>query len=276
MKFSVLISVYVKENPTFFRQALDSINCQSLLPDEIVLIKDGPLTNDLEEVIDDFVFKFKNSVKIISLSENRGLGFALSIGLMECSYDLIARMDTDDISALNRFEKQIDFFKKNPNIDLLGSNIEEFNIVPGDLNRLRILPQNSQEIIKFSKYRNPINHPTVMFRKEKVIAAGNYQSDILLFEDYSLFIRMIKNDAKLYNIQESLLFFRVGSGIETIKRRSGFHYVKKEWKFSLFLLRIGHINTFEWLFYIITKLPFRMLPSSFVLFIYNKFLRKIE
>ena len=273
MKFSVLMSVYINEKPFFFKEALDSICNQTLLPDEIVLVQDGPLTSDLEKVIDDFVLKFINKVKIISLPENKGLGNALSIGVLECSNDLIARMDTDDICAFNRFEKQIDFLIKNPNIDLLGTNIEEFNVFPGDLNKLRVLPKNGQKLIKFSKYRNPINHPTIMFRKEKVIAVGNYQSDILLFEDYSLFIRMIRNNAKLYNIQESLLYFRVGTGIETIRRRSGFHYLKKEWKFSLFSLKIGHINIFEWLFYILTKLPFRMLPSSVVLFVYNKFLR---
>lgn len=273
MKFSVLISVYIKENPIFFKQALDSIICQTLLPDEIVLIKDGPLTFDQEKVIDDFVLKFTNKVKIISLPENKGLGNALSIGVLECSNNLIARMDTDDICVLDRFEKQINFLNKNPNIDLLGTSIEEFNLVPGDLNRLRILPQNGKKLIKFSKYRNPINHPSIMFRKDKVIAVGNYQSDILLFEDYSLFIKMIRNNANLYNIQEPLLFFRVGRGIETIKRRSGFHYLKNEWKFSLLSFKIGHINFFEWLFYIFTKLPFRMLHPRIVLYVYNNFLR---
>jgi glycosyltransferase involved in cell wall biosynthesis len=273
MKFSVLMSVYIKESPLFFKDSLNSIYNQTLLPDEVVLIKDGPLTFDLEKVIDEFVLKFINKVKVISLSENKGLGNALSIGVLECSNDLIARMDSDDICVLDRFEKQIDFLIKNPKIDLLGTNIEEFNIVPGDLNRLRVLPQSGIKLIKFSKFRNPINHPTIMFRKEKVIAVGNYQSDILLFEDYSLFIRMIRNNANFYNIQEPLLFFRVGRGIETIKRRSGFNYLKNEWKFSLLSLKIGHINFFEWLFYIFIKLPFRMLPPRVVLFVYNKFLR---
>jgi len=273
MKFSVLMSVYSKESPNFFRQALESLVNQTKVPNEIVLVKDGLLTKDLDDLILEYVLNYPNLIKIVSLSENKGLGNALSVGLLECSNELVARMDTDDICVPNRFEKQINFLTANLDVDVVGSNVEEFNKVPGDLRRYREMPEKGKQLLKYSKFRNPINHPTVVYRKAKVLEAGNYNGGILLFEDYSLFIRMIKNGANFYNIQESLLNFRSGSGIEVIRRRSGFLYVKNEWKFSVFALRIKHLNFVEWLFYVLTKLPLRLLPPRVILYVYNSFLR---
>lgn len=272
--FSVLISVYIKENPIYFRKSLESIFKQTLLPNEIVLIKDGPLTNELEAVITEYATKCREVFKIIPLSENKGLGHALSIGVIQCSNEIIARMDTDDICAINRFEKQIKFLDSNPNIDLIGSNVEEFNNFPGDLKRYRKMPEHGKALKKYSRFRNPVNHPSVMFRKNKVLQAGNYNEDILLFEDFSLFIRMLNNGSEFYNIQECLLYFRTGIGIEVIKRRSGWFYLKNEWKFSKLALKIGSLNIFEWLFYVMTKLPLRLLPPKIILYVYNQFLRQ--
>lgn len=272
--FSVLISIYFKESPIYFRQSLESIFKQTYLPNEIVLIKDGPLTIELDAVITEYTNYYPEIFKIISLSENKGLGNALAIGVVECSYGIIARMDTDDICAINRFEKQIKFLDSNSSIDLVGSNVEEFNNVPGDLKRYRKMPEKGESLKKYSRFRNPVNHPSVMFRKDKVLEAGNYNGDILLFEDFSLFIRMLCRGSEFYNIQECLLHFRTGIGIEVIKRRSGWFYVKNEWKFSKLALKIGSLNVFEWLFYIITKLPLRLLPPRVILYVYNQFLRQ--
>lgn len=273
IRFSVLMSVYFKENPIYFRQSLESIFKQTLLPDEIVLIKDGLLTVELDEIIVEYLNNFPEIFKIIPLSENKGLGNALAIGVVQCSNEIIARMDTDDISAINRFERQIKFLENNPSFDLVGSNVEEFNNVPGDLRRYRKMPEKGEVLKKYSKFRNPVNHPSVMFRKNKVLEAGNYNGDILLFEDFSLFIRMLSKGAKFYNIQECLLFFRTGIGIEVIKRRSGLSYLRNEWNFSKLALKTGSLNVFEWLFYIVTKLPIRLLPPKVILYIYNQFLR---
>ena len=267
------MSVYYKENPLFFRKSLDSLMDQTKMPSEIVLVKDGPLSGELDEVISEFTGNYPNLFKIIVLPENKGLGNALSIGVLACSTELIARMDTDDICVLNRFEKQLEFFNNNPSIDLVGTNVEEFNKKPGDLNRFRKMPEKGEVLRRYSRFRNPVNHPTVMFRKSKVLEAGNYRGDILLFEDFSLFIRMLQNGASFYNIQECLLHFRTGLGIDVIKRRSGFFYVKNEWKFALLSLRIGNINFLEWIFYVCTKLPLRLLPPKVILFVYNQFLR---
>lgn len=274
LKFSVLMSVYFKENPRYFRQSLDSIFKQTLLPNEIVLIKDGPLPIELEAVITEYINNYPEIFKIIPLIENKGLGNALAIGVVQCSYEIIARMDTDDICVSNRFEKQIKFLNSNPDIALVGSNVEEFNSIPGDLKRYRKMPEQGVALKKYSRFRNPVNHPSVMFRKNKVLEAGNYNGDILLFEDFSLFIRMLSKGGNFYNIQECLLYFRSGVGIEVIKRRSGLFYIKNEWKFSKLALKIGSLNIFEWFFYITTKLPLRLLPPKVILYIYNQFLRQ--
>ena len=272
-KFSVLLSVYFRENPKYFKQAIDSIINQTVVPNEIVLIKDGPLTDDLNNLINNYVCSKPNLFKVIELSTNKGLGNALAIGVLECSNEVIARMDTDDICKLNRFEKQLKFLEENPEIALVGTNVEEFNSVPGDLKRYRKMPEKGYQLMHFSRFRNPVNHPTVMFRKSKVLEAGNYNGDILLFEDFSLFIRMLQKGSSFYNMQECLLYFRTGIGIEVIKRRSGLYYVKNEWKFAKLALKIKNLTFFEWVFYICTKLPLRLLPPKVILFVYNKFLR---
>lgn len=273
INFSVLISIYFKENPNYFEQALVSVLNQTLKPSEIVLIKDGPLNDELDSIAEKFQNLYPDIFKVIALPTNKGLGNALSIGVLACKNEIVARMDTDDICVLDRFEKQFKFLKENPDIDLIGSNVEEFNNIPGDLKRYRKMPEKSEQLLSYSRFRNPVNHPTVMFRKSKVLEAGNYNGEILLFEDFSLFIRMLQNGCSFYNMQECLLYFRTGLGIQVIKRRSGLFYIKNEWKFARLALKIKRLTFFEWLFYVSTKLPLRLLPPRVLLFVYNKFLR---
>lgn len=274
MNFSVLVSVYMKESPINLELALESIFTQSLLPNEVILVKDGPLNDGLEKVINKFKDRYPSIFRVLPLSENKGLGRALKLGAEACSYEIIARMDTDDIARPDRFEKQIRFLEENPEIGAVGSNIEEFNIKPQDLNRFKINPETHEALIKQITLKSPFNHPSMMMRKEALMKAGNYNGDILLFEDYSLFLRMWKSGVKFYNIQEVLLDFRVGSGIDTIKRRSGLHYINKENKFLKYAKSIGAFSSFDVLKYKLIKFPIRILPPTIVLFIYNTFLRK--
>lgn len=273
MQFSVLASVYFKEKPSNLILALNSVFNQTLLPDEFVLIKDGPLTEELDSIIDRYSQLYPSILKIVTLENNMGLGNALRIGVENCSYEIIARMDTDDIARPYRFEKQIEFLKLHPNIDVVGSIIEEFNVSPGDLKRFKINPENHEALIKQIKFKSPFNHPSIMMRKASLLKAGNYKGDLLLFEDYSLFLRLWLIGAKFYNIQEVLLDFRVGTGIETIKRRSGRHYIEKEMKFIKYAEKIGAFNKIDALKYKCIKLPIRLLPPKVVIFIYNTFLR---
>ncbi len=274
MQFSVLLSIYFKEKPAFLDLALASLVNQTLVPDEILLIEDGPLTDELYRVIDRFQQQYPKIFKIIKLPENKGLGNALRIGVEACTYDIIARMDSDDICLPERFEKQIAFLESRPDIAVVGANIEQFDEVPGDLKIFRIMPVEGDALRSYSRFRSPVNHPSIVFRKAAVLDSGNYDGSILLWEDFALFIRMLKKGYKFYNIQEVLLYFRVGSGIDSIKRRSGWKYMKSEVKFASFAKEIGHLSFGAWLSYLVMKLPIRLLPPRLVLFMYNKLLRK--
>ncbi|HIT89751.1 MAG TPA: glycosyltransferase [Candidatus Merdenecus merdavium] len=269
LKFSVLLSVYYKEQPDFLFQSLNSIFSQTLLPNEVVLVKDGSLFNELESVIDTYQKKYSN-LKIISLSTNQGLGKALNEGLKYCSYDLVARMDTDDIAKSNRFEKQIKVFKEYPEMDICSSWIEEFEGVNDNVLSTRKLPEYHHAIIEYAKKRCPINHPVVMFRKSAVLKAGGYKH-FPLFEDYYLWIRMLMNGAKFYNIQESLLYFRFSP--EMFKRRGGWKYAMDELRFQRMMKQEHFISTFEFLRNVAIRFSTRIIPNSWRTLIYKKMLR---
>lgn len=273
-RFSVLISVYYRETANNLRQALDSILQQTLPPSEIVLVKDGPLTVELDQVLEEYQLMHYGLLKLIELPYNRGLGNALGIGLEQCTYDIVARMDTDDIAAIDRFEKQLRFMEAHPEVDVLGTNIEEFNRVPGDLKRFKVNPETHDELISQIKLKSPFNHPSIVFRKAAVMKAGNYNGSLPLFEDYGLFIRLMLSGARFHNLQEFLLNFRVNDGLETIKRRSGMHYLRKELKFVNWAVKAGAFTQADRMMYVALKFPIRLMPPKIVLWIYNRFLRK--
>ena len=241
IKFSVLMSVYYKENPDHLRLALDSIIDQTLLPNEIILVEDGVLTDELYKVIDDYCKKY-SFLKIIKLKKNVGLGNALNEGLKHCSYEYVARMDTDDISLKNRFEKQISYLRENPNVDVVGGNIIEFDSDSGKIISAKIVPEKYRDILKYSKKRNPLNHMTVIFKKSSVLSAGGYK-DCLYFEDYFLWVRMLKNGNQIYNIQETLV--KVRSGIQLIKRRGSLSYIRYIINFQNKMLRIKKMRMIQ-------------------------------
>ena len=236
-RFSVLISVYYKEIPRYLDRALQSItDDQVLKPNEIVLVKDGPLTKELDEVIEKYQKRYPNLFKIVALEKNYGLGKALNIGLKNCTYELVARMDGDDISKPERFKKQIDIFKENPDLDILGSWIDEFIEKDGEIKirSIRKVPETNEEIYQKLKSICAFNHPTVMYRKTKIIEVGSYSQEFAL-EDYYLWIRLAISGANMYNLQESLLEFKITEG--TSKRRGGLKLLKSDIKFQKYLLK---------------------------------------
>lgn len=270
LKFSVLLSLYYKEQPDFLCQSLNSIFSQTLLPYEVVLVKDGSLSNELETVIDFYQKKYSN-LKVIPLSTNQGLGKALNEGLKHCSYDLVARMDTDDIAKPDRFDKQLEIFHKYKEIDVVGSWIDEFEGDVTHISSIRKLPEFHAEIYQFTKKRSPVNHPVVMFKKSAVIAAGGYMH-FPFFEDYYLWVRMLINGAKFYNIQESLLYFRSSS--DMFKRRGGWNYAINEYKLQREFKKIGFINNMEFLRNLLVRFISRMLPNKLRSLLYKNILRK--
>jgi glycosyltransferase involved in cell wall biosynthesis len=268
--FSVLISLYAGENPDHVREALDSIVRQSLQPQEILIIKDGLLTRELDEVVDGFAAERGPQVRVIAYEENRGLGRVLAEGVKQCRSGIIARMDADDIAREDRFEKQYRVLMEHPEIDLVGSWIDEFQ---GDIRHIisvRKVPATYEEIRAFAKKRNPINHPTVMFRKQAVLAAGNYQ-EMLWFEDYLLWVNMLLNGSKMMNLQESLVYYRVGP--EMFQRRGGWRYVRHEWRLQRRLYEKGFISPGEFLRNGLVRTAVRMMPNSLRGMIYKNILR---
>jgi glycosyltransferase involved in cell wall biosynthesis len=269
MAFSVLISVYIKENPAYLDEALSSIIHQTLVPDEIVLVKDGPLTASLNTVIGKYQALFNNLV-VVELEKNRGLGNALAAGLEACRYELVARMDSDDIAFKDRFEKQVALMERKPQLAACGSHIAEFTNTPGDLEKIKQVPLTNEEIRSYARLRNPLNHPTVMLRKQAVLAVGSYR-DMPLFEDYYLWLRLLKSGYELENIDETLLHFRIGN---MIGRRQGLSYFRKELAFFRRLKEENLIDTYSFFLFIATRLPFRILPRKLLGVVYNTFLRE--
>lgn len=274
MKFSVLMSVYFREKADNLQHALESLINQSVRPDEIILVEDGPLTEELYRVLNIFKKEHPEILKTITLKINKGLGNALAVGLQACSFDLIARMDSDDVSDYFRFEKQLAFLKENPKVDIVGTTLQEFSETVGDSNVIKQCRELHKDMVKIIKLRNPINHATIIFRKEEVLRAGGYKDGTEFFEDYALFIRLWQGGLIFHNLPEILYYMRVDSGLNSIRRRCGIHYVKKEMNFLKHVYEIGAFTRIDQIKYGFLKFPVRLLPPRVVLFIYNTFLRK--
>lgn len=269
MQFSVLLSLYYKENATFLCQSLDSIFNQTLLPSEVLLVKDGALTPELDKVVAYYAGKHPE-MKIVALSRNGGLGPALNEGLKHCSYDLVARMDTDDICKPHRFERQVRFMEQHPDVDVCGAWIDEFIDDSSNVVSTRKVPEKHQEIYKFGTKRCPVNHPVVMFRKRAVETAGNYQA-FYLFEDYYLWIRMLMKGFKFHNLQDSLLLFRASP--DMFQRRGGFKYAGSEVSFQWAMYKLGYANLLRTLGNICIRFIVRIMPNGLRRRVYKKLLR---
>ena len=269
-KFSVLMSLYIKEKPEYFIQCMDSILNQTIKPDQIVIVKDGPLTENLENVLKQYMVDSPTLYTIVPLEKNVGLGLALAEGIKHCRNNLVARMDTDDIAKPDRFEKQLAIFEKYSDIDVVGAWIDEFEDDISEVKSVRKLPELPDDIRQFAKRRNPINHPVVMFRKSAVLAAGGYRH-FPLFEDYYLWIRMLMNGAKFYNIQESLLYFRFSP--EMFKRRGGWKYMINELHFLQMMRQMHFISFSQFMQNLFVRFSIRLIPNSLRAIIYTKLIR---
>jgi glycosyltransferase involved in cell wall biosynthesis len=270
LNFSVLLSVYKKENPFFLEQALQSISeKQSVKPNEIIIIRDGLLTDSLDIILNNFLIKYPNIIKIFGYEKNKGLGYALNYGLNKCSNEIVFRMDTDDICVSDRFEKQLRIFNDHPDLVLVGGLIEEFNSKPHDLNRFRHVPSSSQEINNKKFYRNPFNHMTIAFLKSSILKCGGYKP-MAGYEDYYLWMRVLK-EFNGFNLPDTLVHARVGNGM--ITRRQGFVFFANEFKFQRTLLAENLITNSAFIKNIFFRLFPRLLPKKILELIYTKILR---
>ncbi len=271
MQFSVLMSVYKNEKVDFFRQAMDSVLNQTVMPTEIVLVRDGLVYDALQETIDEYLEKYDRLFTYIPLEENGGLGNALRIGLENCRCELVARMDTDDVCIPDRFEKQLNYLSEHPEVDMVGGNIAEFKDDITNITDYRCVPSSNLEIKSRMKSRCPFNHVTVMFRKKSVMDVGNYQS-FYLFEDYYLWIRMQIAECCFANVDDVLCNVRVS---DMASRRGGMKYFKSYKQLLKFMKQNRVVTTFEYVKYSIFRFSVYVLCSNKMReWTYKKFLRK--
>ncbi len=230
-RFSVSMCVYGGDNPQWFKIAMDSVINQTVVPDEVVLVVDGPVPEKLDDIIKNY--ETKDFFKIIRLPENRGHGDARRIGLENCTYDMVALMDADDICVCDRFEKQLNAFKSDSSVSIIGGNISEFI---GDVNNIvsyRNVPQTDSEIKEYMKRRCPMNQMTVMFKKSAVQSVGGY-IDWYCDEDYYLWLRMYLANMKFMNLSDTLVNVRIGE--DMYRRRGSLKYFKSEARLQKFML----------------------------------------
>jgi glycosyltransferase involved in cell wall biosynthesis len=269
MGISLLMSVYARTRADEFSRCLDSIQQQSVVPDELVLVLDGPVSAEVRACAETHGRRL--AIKTVEYPDNRGLGPALREGLKHCSHSFVARMDSDDICRRHRLEAQKKFLVERPDISIVGGLLREFYLVNGETVSVeRVLPEASDDVATFAKFRNPANHPTVMFRKQHVLAVGNYIS-FPLMEDYHLFSRMLARGFAIANLQD--IFVETSPTKDFFRRRGGLRYLSQEINLAREFRRVGFHNALDSVKFILMRAPYRVLPNSLRRRMYIRFLR---
>ena len=270
MNYSVLMSVYKNEKAEYFIQAVDSLLDQTIKPEQIVLVRDGLVYEELQNIIDKYVSEYPRVFTYLPLEQNGGLGSALRYGLTHCRNELVGRMDTDDISLPDRFEKQLKFLEDNPDVDIVGGNISEFVNKPTVIVDYRIVPQTHNEISRYLKSRSPFNHVTVMFKKSALEKVGSYES-FYLFEDWYLWVKMYLSGAKFANLNTVLVNVRV---FDMANRRGGVKYYRSCAKLLKFMKENRVIGLGEYLkMKTVRFCGYVLLPNKMREWVYKNFLR---
>jgi glycosyltransferase involved in cell wall biosynthesis len=259
------MSVYQSDNCDFFVQAIDSMLNQTIKSDDFVLVIDGPIFGKLKNVVKEYANKYKE-IHLISLEKNMSLGNALAEGMKHCRYELVARMDSDDISIYDRCEKQLKTFAENPDLDILSGQVAEFENDIKHIFSYRKIPVKHEDIVKFAKRYSPFNHPVVMYKKSSVISVGGYQ-DFLRNEDYYLWVRMIMNGAKTQNLPDTLLYYR--ASYENIQRKSSWSQTKNSIKLHYVFQKMGFASFMDTIFLMCIHLTIFLMPTKFFWWAYK-------
>ena len=257
--YSVLMSVYALEQPSYLSLSLESMIGQSVPPTEIVLVKDGPLTEELEAVIEEKMTAHEGLIKVIALPVNGGLGNALNEGLRACSCELVARMDSDDISREDRMEKQLAFFAAHPETDILSCAIDEFDGTTDNVTSVRRVPETDADIKRFALTRCPFNHMAVVYKKSKVMEVGLYRADLRRVEDHDLWMRMIRKGAVCANLPDELVYARCGDAMH--KKRHGMENAKALYRFYKEMYTLGEITFFHFLTDVLFACGLQLMPA---------------
>lgn len=270
-EYSVLMSVYHKEKPEYLKQAIESIQTQTISTNDFVLVCDGPLNEQLDGVIAAKQQEMGTTLNVVRLAKNSGLGNALNEGIKYCKNELVARMDSDDIAYPNRCEKQIAVFNTHSEVSICSGIVEEFTTDPNTVDTKRVPPETNAEIVEFAKKRNPFNHPCVMYKKSAVEAVGSYQ-DFYLLEDYYLWLRMLMTGYQGYNIQEPLLHMRAGS--DMYLRRAGWKYARTQARLFKFMKKQRFIGVGQYIKSCVIRSGSSLAPNWLRKFMFEKVLRK--
>lgn len=273
LQFSVITSVYKNDKPEYIRVALDSLLVQQTVkPDEIVLVQDGPVSHETSRLLLEYKDNYGEKLNVIRLTQNKGLGNALMLGVENAKYDIVARMDSDDICAPDRFEKQLAYLESHPECDIVGGQITEFIDTPDNIVGKREVPCDNEAIYHYMRSRCALNHPTVMFKKKAVLDAGNYQ-DWFWNEDYYMWVRMMEQGCVFANLPDVLVNMR--SGIDQYGRRGGMKYFKSEIGIKKLMLEKGMITRKEYIVNYIQRFIIQlMLPNSVRGWVFRTFARK--
>tara|TARA_B110000003_G_scaffold89929_1_gene91996 strand:- start:10491 stop:11279 length:789 start_codon:yes stop_codon:yes gene_type:complete len=262
------MSVYISDSPIYFIEAINSLLNQTKMPDEIIIIADGPIGNELNVALN--YFKNMDLIRIIRLEKNCGLALSRKKAISSTSFDIIAVMDSDDICVPDRFEKQIKLLQDGKT-QVVGGWIEEFVNEPRDKGKVRKTPINHKEIFSFGKWRNPINHVTLMFTKEAYDSVDGYSS-VRHSEDWDMISRMLVTGVIIQSVPEVLVHVRAGD--EMIERRRNIEQFKGEMMLFIKMYSIGYINLFHLFGNIMIRVVLRALPMFVTKFTYNSLLRK--
>ena len=268
-KYSVLMTVCAKEKPVFLIESIDSMLNQTVKPSEFILVEDGPLTKELYRVIRKY--KDNSDIKVIKLKENQGSGPASAKGVLSCQYDWIARLDSDDFSVPTRIEEQFNVYLKDNNLDIIGSNVDEYFETHENVISHVVLPETDAELQKFARRRCPLRNSAIIAKKEAILNAGNYRR-FDLFEDYDLYTRMIQKGAKQYNVQKPLVLVRTSK--DFYKRRGGISYAKKILRFKNEQLRNGFFTKKDYIASTLPHVSVALMPNFARDLVYKKMLRK--
>lgn len=270
MNFSVLISVYYKEKTEYLKQALESVFSQTARANQVVIVEDGPLTPELDYILEEYKTKY-SEIDLVKLPQNRGLGLALAEGMLHCKYELVARMDTDDIARQDRFELQLKEFEKNSMLDVCGSHMLEFEDDVNNIVTRRRVPLTDSDIKEYQKRRDGLNHVTVMFKKSSVLKAGNYQHCPLM-EDTLLWVNMFKNGATAMNIDDYLVYVRIGK--DMFERRGGWAYYKKYKQARKRIYETGYISWWDYINTLWVQFAVALMPNKVRGFVFKKILHR--
>jgi glycosyltransferase involved in cell wall biosynthesis len=265
--FALLLTVYGGDQPDHVRAAFHSaVPQQTRRPDQVVLVQDGPIPSELADCLAELQVSSPVEVTFLALNHNGGLGPALDAGLAASRYDIVARMDADDVSMSRRFEVQLPLIESG--MDLVGAGLLEFGTDLDDIRGLRTPPEHSFDIARYARLHDPFNHPTVIYRRSAVVAAGGY-GDVPLMEDYWLFVRMIANGARVANIPEPLVYYRVGEG--AFERRGGRALLRSEMRLQRELLRYGFTSRAQYVRNVTIRGGYRLVPTWLRRPIYRQF-----